>query len=329
MKNKTSETQNKTSENSSDQPEKSETIATVKETLQKMEDKDAYWKNIASNIYEAKLKLTDPTFVQINHVRQAIRYYLIPLLKKVLKEPEDKQKYFLKYYSFIFSEERMSQFFKHFYAVNETDDLEELFKKRDPFEQDALILYDLYKAKRTITGIKKFIKVLTTQRFVFPSVYNKSQQIDILKCVNSILFVAFKQSLKPEFQVEIFRNISLEYLRTEKIDERRKLGLIYSKVEKPEGSPFRRIFLFILFRNHIRTVINKDVVNIHYNLVEFEHLVKEYFDCFLDDSNHHNDVLQLYLSLHIQSKTLTESIIEDPDPANIVYEEIENIKTYL
>jgi hypothetical protein len=33
---------------------------------------------MSDRIYEKRLSLTDPVIVKINHVRQAIRFYLIP-----------------------------------------------------------------------------------------------------------------------------------------------------------------------------------------------------------------------------------------------------------
>lgn len=301
-------------------------VVTLNDCLLKMKEYDKYWKNQANGIYESKLKLTDPFFIQINHLRQAFRFYIIPALENILESPLESQLRFIQYQSFIFNDEGLEQFFGHFYSVFKNENNDWSFQKSNPYERDLLLLYDLYKVKRTINGIQNLLKDLVKRDTVFPSVFNVTQQTEILKGMNSALFMVFKQSLKPKYQVSIFKGISLELLYPLEIKKRKKRGIIFGNPDQLDSTPSRRILMHVLFRNNIKTIISKKRVNIQYNLMEFEQLINDYFNHYLKDDRSDLAALTIYHSLHIQGKTLTASIIDDPDPEGIIYEEIDEIK---
>lgn len=303
--------------------------AKLNECLLKMKQYDKDWKNHANGIYEAKLKLTDPFFIEINHIRQALRFYIIPALEAILKSPIEKQLRFVQYQTFIFTDKGLEQFFRHFYSIFKDDNGEWSFQQTDSYEKDVLLLYDIYKVKRTIVGIQKLLKDLSKRNTVFPSVFNKNQQTHILKSMNSALFMVFKQSLKPKYQVSIFNGISLDQIKPQETKKRKKREIIFGRPQQLDSSPSRRIILHILFRNNIRTTINNKKVEIQYDLIDYEQLINEFFDHFLQDDRQDLEALSIYHALHIQGKTLLESIIDDPDPDGIVFEEIDEIKAAL
>jgi len=296
-------------------------------SLQAMKAHDEYWKKRSSQIYELKLQLTDPLFVRINHLRQVFRFYIIPALETALQNPAGKQEQFVRFMPFLFDDDDFAQFLKHFYAVSREEKGEWEFKERDSYKQDELMLYDLYKVKRTMNGIIAFLKDLDQRRTLFPSLFSKKQQIELLKNMNSALFLTFKLSLKPEYQVEIFQHISLSYIQNERIEERRKKGILYGRPSQLDSNPYRRVFFHLLFRTSMQTAIKNKPTTIRYDLVDFEQLMDEYFGHFLQDGNEDLNALQVYHSLHIMGKTLTASLIDDPDPDKIIYEEIDEIRT--
>lgn len=295
--------------------------------LEEMTAMDNYWKEQVSKIYELKLELTDPKFININHLRQAFRFYIIPALESVLNETEQKQEWFIRHLRFLFESEKMQQFLKHFYGVVKGEKGEWEFLDRDEYEQDKQVLYDLHKVKKTITGIQMMLKDLDKRRIIFPSAFEKEQQVELLKGMNSALFVAFKQSLKPEHQVEIFKNISLDYVNDEAVEKRRNQCLTYAKPVVLETNPYRRTFLHIIFRHSIKTVIKKKKTAIKYNLIFFHQLLTEFFDFFLKDNGEDMEALRIYHNFHINGKPLAETIIDDADPDNLIFEEIEEIKS--
>lgn len=299
----------------------------IRSSLEHMITLDDYWKEQVGKIYELKLKLTDPRFININHLRQAFRFYIIPSLETVLNESREKQEQMVRHLKFLFDKEKMQQFLKHFYGVVKGEKEEWEFLERDEYEQDKLILYDLHKIKKTINGIQMLLKDLDKRRIAFPSAYDKEQQIQLLKGMNSALFMAFKQSLKPEHQVEIFKNISLNHVADDEVEKRRQQCLTYSKPVELETNPYRRTFLHIIFRHSIKTVIKQKKTVIRYDLVAVHQILRDFFDFFLKDDGEDMEALRVYHNLHINGKPLADSIIDDPDPDNLIFEEIEEIKS--
>ncbi len=299
----------------------------IRGCLEEMRTLDDYWKEKVSKIYELKLELTDPKFISINHLRQAFRFYIIPALESILNEKPELQERFVKHLKFLFEPEMMQQFLKHFYSVVKGEKGEWEFQERDEYEQDKLILYDLHKVKKTITGIQMLLKDLTTRRVAFPSAFEKEKQIELLKGMNSALFMAFKQSLKPEHQVEIFKDISLDYVSDDVVEKRRQQCLTYAKPVQLDTNPYRRTFLHIIFRHSIKTVIKEKKTVIRYDLVGFHQILREFFDFFLKDDGDDMEALRIYHNMHINGKPLADSIIDDPDPDNLIFEEIEEIKS--
>jgi len=304
-----------------------ENSAKIMTCLEDMRAFDDYWKEQVSKIYKLKLKLTDPKFVSINHLRQGFRFYIIPALESVLNEEPEIQARFIMHMKFLFEKPLMDQFLKHFYGVVKNESGEWEFLERDQYETDKFILYDLHKVKKTIHGVQMLLKDLDQRRVLFPSSFDKPRQIELLTGMNSALFMAFKQSLKPEYQVELFKNISLDYIGDDRMESRRQQCITYAKPVELETNPYRRTFLHILFRHSIKTVIKKKNTVIRYDLVEFHQLLWEFFDFFLKDEGEDMEAVRIYYNLHINGKPLVDSIIDDPDPDNLIFEEIEEIKS--
>jgi hypothetical protein len=310
-------------------PLETDTETCLKSCLETIKAHDKYWKKQAARIYELKLQLTDPLFVQINHLRQAFRFYVIPVLETVLEKPTAEQEAFVQFFPFLFAADGMKQFLKHYYAVIEKAPNDWVFEDRDAYRQDELLLYDLYKVKRTMNGIIALLKDLDQRRTSFPSMFTKERQIEVLKNMNSALFMAFKLCLKPEYQVDVYQTIRLDYLDSETTEERRRKGILFGRPNQPDSSPYRRYFLHLLFRTGIKTMIKNQPTVIQYHLVAFEQLMEEYFGHFLKADNEDLNALHVYHNLHIMGKTLTSSLIDDPDPDRIIYEEIDDIRTLL
>lgn len=317
-----------TAENS-DSISQGEVRQELKTSLEFHRNIDAFWKSKISQIYEKKMELTDPLFPRINNLRQAIRFYIIPALQKVMEAPVEFQDRFIKYLPFLFSEEKAAEFLRHFYAVVKDEKGEWQFIDRDRFWTDELILYDLYKVKRTMKGISALLKERANSRQDFQCFFDRNQQNEILNNMNAALFMAFKMSIKPEHQVKIFKEISLNYLYEDQIKERRKKKIVFSKENEQEASPYRRIFFHILFRNTINTKIKGKETRIHYNLVDFQQLLDEYFTFFMDGADGDPEIMRIYHNFHIQGKSFSENIINEPDQESLLMEDIDEIKTII
>ncbi|MCP4294820.1 MAG: hypothetical protein GY786_04375, partial [Proteobacteria bacterium] len=115
--------------------------------LEQIELKDAIWKEVSDGIYQNKLQLTDPVLVNINHVRQLFRFYLIPLIREIEFKNDDEQTRSLRFLDPVIAAPHLDQFLEHFFAVQITKVSETGFQLRDPFLEDLFVLYDLFKSK--------------------------------------------------------------------------------------------------------------------------------------------------------------------------------------
>ncbi len=304
-------------------------LSDLETSLEFMRKFDTFWKKHLNGIYEAKIELSNPLIIRINHLRQAIRFYLIPFIQNAQKSQPDIQDRIVKHLPSLFSAEKREKFFHHFYGVIKDEEKGWVYEERDAFEVDEIVLYDLYKVKRTMNGIAALLKELADTTYNIPSVYSKERQVEILKGMNSALFMAFKIAVNPKYQVELFRDINLGYIHQDQVKKRKKEKLIYSRVKDLEFSPFRRVFLHILFRDQIKTTIKNKETVIEYNLVDLEQLIEEYFGYFLKDSAEQVEYMKTYHMLHIGGNTFTNSIVENPDPESLLFEEIDEIKTLI
>ena len=303
--------------------------AEISSTLEFLRSYDAFWKSKLDGIYDKKIELENPLINRINHIRQAIRFYLIPVVQNTQLLEGELQTRNVKHLPAIFSEKKREKFFQHFYGVIPDEEQQWLFEDRDPFKIDEIVLYDLYKIKRTMNGITALLKELANKNYVIPSVFKESEQVEILKGMNSALFMAFKFSIKPKYQVELFKSINLGLLSPDQIEKRRAEDLVYTRLKDLESSPFRRILLHLLFRNQIKTNIKDKETTIDYNLVDFEQFLEDYFGYFLEDSAEQVEYMQTYHLFHIGGNSFKNSIVEDPNPESLLFEEIDEIKTYI
>ncbi len=296
----------------------SETLKVALETIKKH---DRYWKDEADKIYEHKLSLTDPRFTRINHLQQVFRFYLIPALESALKTSIWQQQRTLHYLPFFASEEKLNLFLKHFYSVGPQQENGWDFFDRDDFEQDKIILFDLLKIKRTIKGISLLMQEISNRNRSLSSAMPIPRQLQILKGFKSALMMTFKQSLKPEYQAKIYNQIHLDFFSVQEQAKRRREGIIHCQPNLVEGYPYRRIFLYILFRQNIHTIHKKKKITIHYNLFEFEDLIHEFFNDF-EKIKADENLISAYWYIDLHKETFTEKIINDSDPKTLVGEEI-------
>lgn len=309
--------------------QQAEANSALQDSIDILKTIDSHWKEKVSQIYQNKLKLTDPLLARVNNLRQAIRFYLIPALQDAMKLPPERQDQFIRHLPFLFTEEQILAFLKHFYAMAKDEKDGWRLIGRDAYWIDELILYDLYKVKRTMRGINETLKMMKQSRLQFNASFSKDQQIAILQNMNSALFMTFKMSIKPEYQVEIFKNINLDYLYEDRIKERKRQQIVYNRENDLESSPYRRVFLHILLRNTIKTKIKGKETVISYSLIDFQQLLEEYFASGLDDPRTDPQILQIYHNFHMKGQSFAHCIINEPDQESLLLEDIDEIKTFI
>lgn len=281
--------------------------------ITKIKNWDSKLKEKSDLIYERKLSLTDPTVVRLNHVRQTFRFYLLPALEAILNTPQSEQVNFLKYMYPFSSEENLYRLLEHFYSI-QIDVSEKIsFLQRDEYEQDVFILYDLYKAKKTIEVLEILTNEIKQGGVAFPSRFKKEQQLALLKGFHGALLMTFKHSLKPEYQKPLYKEISADFIAASQIEKRRKKQLLYARPETPQGHPYRRIFLHILFRQNIKTQINNQETRFSYNLVHYEHLKREYLSHWVQQLKQHPAKMKVYQQMNHGGKSFAQWILEDPN----------------
>ncbi|MBF0350846.1 MAG: hypothetical protein HQM11_07420 [SAR324 cluster bacterium] len=273
---------------------------------------DRFWKEKSDRIYEQKLQLTDHMLVRINHLRHAFRFYILPLLEQLKKTSEVSQQKFFRYHGAFVSEKSFHQFMRHLYAVECDREGDWFFINRDPYEQDIYVLYDLYKVKKTIESVDA-LQTEIESGVSFPSEFQKERQISILKGFRGALMMAIRQSIKPEYHNLIYKNISPDYLKSEQLEHRRQLKLVYARPETVDVNPYRSIFLNLMFRQQIRTRVRNRNLNIHYSLVHFEQLKQEYLHHWVKRLDRHPEKQKIYQNLYFQGKTFSEWVLEDPE----------------
>lgn len=301
----------------------------ISDCLARMTEHENYWKRQSNRIYEKKLNVTDPEFIRINHIRQTLRFYLVPALKEALDLSEEDQSRFAKWRSFLFSENGIVLFFEHFHRIVKTDDGHWKFIDDDPFDRDTVILFDLYKVKRQIEGIKYLKQLIRETNCHFPSYFTKPRQIQILDQFQKVLLMTFQQTVNPKYRSQLLKQIDLDFFKVDQLKRRRSEQLFYTIPDTLENSRYRRIFLHILLKKRVRTTIKKKLTEIPYDLAEYEQLVHECIDHFLKNDLYRNELNRLVNRFHVFGKPFSESVLADLDQDQLIYEGISEIKSYL
>ncbi len=290
--------------------------------LQQVHQHDVFWKEKSDTIYERKLSLTDPKIVRINHIRQAFRFYIIPALEQALNASGADQAEFASYMESFFSETHFNQFLGHLYSVRKEPEGQWDFLEMDPFEQEASVLYDLYKARKTIEQSEALIREIQEASAPFPSRFTKEKQLSLVQGFRRALLMMFKQSLKPEYHRKIFDEIHPAFVSVSQVEQRRQNRVLYCLPHNSEGSRYRRIVLHILFRKHIKTQIKGKPTLIRYNLVEYERVKREYLSYWVQNLGEHPEKLKVYRKISFQNKSFAEWIAEDFDKESALLENL-------
>jgi hypothetical protein len=284
----------------------------IKQWIIEIKSRDIYWKSKADLIYEKKLSLTDPITIIVNNIRQALRFYIIPFLENALGEPIDKQNQIVKFLEVLGNMEKFDQFLEHFFQTIKTEATEWIFSIRDPYQHDCYVLYDLFKSKLLINHISALQKEIEVSGASFPSVFDKSTQLIILKRVKTALLLTFRQSIKSKYQNRIFKEIGIEIISPKQIETRKANQVIFAQPDINDNSPYRRIFLHLLFKNNITTQWKGKTVAIQYDFINFEHLKYEYLRNWACNLKDKTEKLSIYKDITLNNTPFIEALSKNP-----------------
>ncbi|MBF0236261.1 MAG: hypothetical protein HQM12_01030 [SAR324 cluster bacterium] len=293
----------------------------INDWLRFVQQQDDYWKQYAANVYKDTLNLLDPRILQVNHLREAFQYYIIPVLKKLLQQPENSSIEFFKSVPIFASKLRFFDFLAHFYDISPYPDSARIHIK-DRYLRESYMLYDLFKAKNTIAQTDLLLKLIAQYEYPFPSRFSRSQQIQILKGIKGALLMTFRETIIPEHQRFVIDHLDLNWFTAKEMEQRKKNGIQYCIPQQTEGSRYRRIFLHILFREKIRTHIKGKITEIQYSLLQFEDLKREYFKDWMLKLEKHPVKQQAYQQHLWKNKNFTEWLIENPENESILLEQL-------
>jgi len=240
---------------------------------------DEIWKKQADKIYEEKLDLKNPDFLQYNQLRYYIQRYVLKSLQEAKEKSAEEQDNFLKFMVPFNSIEDFNSMISHFFFIRNLEESEsgQLSFFKDPYVQECFILSDLLKVRKTIEIMEWMVKRIEGGKSFKSTIKSDDKKISILKSCRRVMKMAFIQCIKPEFQSSMYKEINPDFITIENIDKRKKKHLEYSWNSVLKGERYRRIFLHLLFRMFIQTKLKGKPLDFEYNFIQFEQLKREFF----------------------------------------------------
>ncbi|MCP4752502.1 MAG: response regulator [Proteobacteria bacterium] len=288
-------------------------LTTINDWLRYVASLDAAWKNQADRIYEEKLDLKNPDFLQYNQLRYHTQRYILGGLREVSKQSTAEQADYLDTMVPFNSTDDFALMMSHFFFIRNAEEMGSNSLKffHDPFVQECFILSDLLKVRKTIEIIDWMRKRIESGKSFPSEIESSEEKIAVLMNCREVMKMTFVQCLKPEFQTQIYNEIDPDFITIASIEGRKTQGLEFCWNGVLKGERYRRIFLHLFFRTFLQTKIGGKLVDITYELMKFEQLKKEFFTDWLIKLGNNPIKKSMIRKLAREKKHLFEQMMDE------------------
>ena len=239
------------------------------------------WKSMLADLANRSVSEKDPKLEEIQaHIKVLEGFIDLLLLKRldtIKSHTEELQKKYLKVIEPFFLEDALKHFIIHFFSVDySTEKPDQLvYREKGTLEIETNILFDLFKAKRTIETINTLQNALKEPDH-YKSIFSVENQEETLKVLKEILKLFFIKTINPKFRKELYQGISPELLKPGKLAQLKEEGISYLEEEMLSGAQFRNRIILLFFATEMRTTIKNKPVDIKFNYLDFEIIKNEF-----------------------------------------------------
>jgi len=254
---------------------------TPEELFEKFTKNIDSWKLALSELIQKETTEKNPKLDEVlNHVKileQFIDLLLVKRLETIKSRPKELQATYLKVADPFFSKEALQQFIIHFFHFDYSKEnpTQLIYREKGILEVETNILFDLYKAKRTIETINTLQNTLKNPDH-YKSIFSVEEQQETLKVLKEILKLFFIKTITPEYRKELYQNISPKLFTPGKLAKLKEEGTFYLEEKMLDGTQFRNKIILLIFANEMKTMVKNRSVNIKFNYLDFEIIKNEF-----------------------------------------------------
>ncbi len=284
----------------------------IQDRIHEVEQWKEYWKSKQEEYFEQDFDTNAPSVIEVSEIRRFLNQFLRKKLDIIKKGNADSKQQILRLMLPFNTDAGIADFLLHFFQLEKTDG-ELNYIKRDPFEKEVHILYDIYKIKKTIECIDVMRKTVGNPEKQFPSRFPEQEKKVILEQLREVMKVLFKFTIMPNRQKELYQTISMDLISPESILQRREKNFFYCYPHVIEKYDYRNLFFLIYFREGLSAKIGKEPKKFEYNYTNFETLKQEFLSDWLEKRLRNNPEKQkIYETYEIDNRTIASWLEEDP-----------------
>ncbi|MBU2509693.1 hypothetical protein KJ966_00070 [bacterium] len=275
------------------------------------------WEKRVQSLVQEKEREKSPTLAEeLEELKQLSGFLKGRLTKRLLdikNFPEDLRQKYLRCLEPFYTEEAITRFMGHYYDVEVFKQVRLRYRKKQDFEKEVNVLFDLYKVKKTIETIMTLQKSVDSND-PFASQFPKNEQAEFLNTLKEIFKLFFLRFVKKEYRKMLFHSLSESKLEIDSIIEMRKSGISYIQPEVFKTNEYRDKFITVFFSTLLRTKTSTEIKDLHFNYLNFELLKNEFLTDWmqrkLKNNTEKDTVLQNY---KIGAKSVAQLIKENPE----------------
>ena len=285
------------------------------------------WHSRFEKIFKVKKELPTTSKQELFEYKQAMAFLDTMLNRiKLLKEFNEalKSKY-LRIIEPLYSEAGVRNLLFHYFDIDEKIKAkgEILFVQKTQFQTEVNIIYDLYRSKKTAESITKILDVLLIQDKPFNSVLSLNERYEFLTTLFEILKLFFIKLIKASDRGTIYKVLGDDALAPKKLLNQRENKSSPIEESQLKNNAFRQQFFLVYFTTKMKSLVNKQYLEIDLNYFNYELIKKEYLIHWMKTKLKGNKQKKETLNKHrIGDEKVGDLVEENPDQESKILDSI-------
>ena len=258
-------------------------------------------------------KVQDDALAELVVLHKFLSVRVPTRLKEITLFPSSLKKEYIKFIESFLSEPGLIRFMETYFDVEVFKQVRIRYRKKNSFEKEVSILFDLYKIKKTTETISTLAKAADNPDDHFPSMFSNEDQKEFLTIFLDVLKLFLGRFLIQETRKEVISKLSNSKMGFNDFAEMRKSGVSYVPKEILEGSEYRDRFMALFFSTVMKIKVEGEVREMHFNYLNFEILKTEFLKNWMQKKLAGNaSKSDIYKKYKINGRTIAEQIEENP-----------------
>jgi len=202
----------------------------------------------------------------------------------------------------------------HFYQMKDSEDKRTLlYEKKNDFEKEMAILWDIYKLRKTIQSIDTMLRSMDGPE-PFGSYFTVERRKQCLSELKTVFQLLFQMCIRKEHQKLVYSTLSSKMVSAEAILKRMEEGVSYVYPHVTSKFDYRNHFFYVYYFPGMQAKVGGEVRKFRYNYLDFEIIKQDFLIDWMNKRLRNNpQKTEIYQKYAIGNKTIAEIVSESPD----------------